>query len=334
MYCDEDVCGETYCITDGLNCQDKSLNSCNDKCRPKYGDRTKCYLCNFDDINYYYIDSSGVCRNSCAGSYIIDSSKECIEGPNNDLFLMGNIYYEECPINSRSNSPKNCICQNKYYIEEVGGGKKTYHCLNPNEICPNGYEYYNYATNECYSGAHCRTETAIEKTEANGNIRCHTSCIGDEFYKKIEDSTETREICIDSCYTYTYIDSITNKKYCVDNCKEFNDDLRKKNNYCVHKTQCDFYDDTNICLNSCEESLNNKFHNFDNNKCIASCNLFLDNYIYSRNYICYKEENCNFIQEVSSEKKCLSKCELEEGFKSLITGEEKKMLSFLHRNCL
>ena len=332
MYCDEDVCGETYCITDGLNCQDKSLNSCNDKCRPKYGDRTKCYLCNFDDINYYYIDSSGVCRNSCAGSYIIDSSKECIEGTNNDLFLMGNIYYEECPINSRSNSPKNCICQNKYYIEEVGGGKKTYHCLNPNEICPIGYEYYNYVTNECYLGDDCNTETPIKKTEANGNIRCHTSCIGDEFYKKITitESTETREICLDSCDAHTYIDSITNKKYCVDNCKEFNDDLRKKNNYCVHKTQCDFYDDTNICLNSCEESLNNKFHNFDNNKCIASCNADSDNYyIYSRNYICYKEENCNFIQEVSSEKKCLSKCELEEGFKSLIPGEEKKC----YRSC-
>ena len=313
-------CDESHCISNGLICQDKESNSCGVKCRPKYGDNSKCYLCDFEDGNYY-IDGV-TCYSGCTGKdYIIDFSKECTSDNSiTGLFLMGSIYYKKCPLYSKSTSSNQCHCENKYYIE-TNDGREIYHCLSPTDICPSEYNYYNYGTNECYSSTDCRMATDIQKMEANGNIRCHTSCIGDEFHK----IQSGNKICVDSCDKYTYIDPNDNKKYCVENCKLYNPTLRQKNNYCIPKTQCDFYDDSNDqCLNSCEESSSKHYHNFDSNECILNCNANSDNYIYSKNNICYKEENCQFIQEDGTEKKCLSKCELEEGFKLLISGHENK----------
>ena len=319
--CDDIDCEN--CISDGFNCFKNDASNgqlCDQKCKPNYGVGSNCYLCNFE--GYYYIGTTtisrseeNICNSGCEGDFIIDSTKECVPSSTEKgtLKKMGNVYYKNCPLYSQSSDDAedddDCKCLYKYYIETYNG-KKIYHCLSPTSLCPDEMKLYDYETKQCYSGDDCSgTGNIIKKYEDNGNIRCHTSCIGEEFYKKLRDDTE---ICVDSCESYIYIDnSDGDKKLCLNNCEETNiENIKIKNNYCVLDSQCNFYDG-DICLNSCKESNGKPYHKKDDKECIPNCGEL---YLNKNDNICYQEADCNFIKEISGQKICLSECNVEDGF--------------------
>jgi len=297
-------CDSNYCKTDGFVCQNKVGTTCDSNCKPKYGDTTDCYDCSDITDNFYKI-TEGRCsgESSCVNGFI-EPSKECIESTNiNNLFHIDNVYYKECPDYSVKISSNECKCAYKYYKETPG----SYHCLSPTEKCPSRYPYYDYETGECNDNCNTSGNTKYKKVEI-GIIRCSSSCIGDEFYY----GNSVPFTCTDYCDKLSYFDT-DNKKRCSDNCP---DNYKIKNNNCVHKVECQFYDnDDNNCLNSCEES-SNKYHNFQSNECISNCNINTDtnNYLYLKDNICYPENKCNYIQDTTPNKKCLSTCNIEDGY--------------------
>ena len=302
-------CDSDHCLSDGFACYDKSPNSCGANCRPKYGETTKCVLCGIVD-EFYSItvdaDSSSYVCGTCTGEIIL-SSKECIETlpTSNTLYKLGDIYYKECSLYSRASGESNtCNCESRYYEEIFNTNKKKITCLSPSSACPISKQFYDYGTNECYS-SDCKNTNHIKKYESNGNIRCHSSCLEGEFYKKL--SAAGPEICIDSCDRYIFFDSTANKKYCKDDCT--GSDFRKKNNYCYKKEECAFYDDE-YCLDSCEESQGKFKHNVNSKECIVNCespkNL--------KNNICYNTDICDYYKVVIGINICLSTCNVGEGF--------------------
>jgi hypothetical protein len=197
-YCD-DICDENHCSSDGFACYDKDpINnmSCDQQCRPKYGITYRCFLC---EGHEFYSISGDSCI-SCSGSFIL-SSKECVSSEISGLYQLGDIYYKECPsYSNRIGTGNQCNCENRYY-EEGFNGKIKRTCLSPTSACPTGTQFYDFGDKKCYSGP-CNTGKTIKKYETNGDIRCHSSCVGEEFYKDIGDS----DICIDSCDKYIFYD--------------------------------------------------------------------------------------------------------------------------------
>jgi len=303
----ENTCESTKCISDGLVCQDNGEIRCGNNCKPKYG-TSECYEC--PSISHFYkITTLGeamscTLEETCENGYIIDFSKECISIPlsnANNLFLFNNVYYKRCPEYTIQKSSNECKCAYKYYIQS-----SLYHCLSPTDKCSShGYTYYDYSTGECTNT--CEQSTNYVKIEGDEK-RCHSSCIGVEFfYQKLQTDPTT---CTDYCDNYIYIDN-TNKKNCLGYCLS---GYKKNNNYCVPLNECQFYDDTiDHCLNSCDEANSKPYHNFGSNKCINNCNI--DSHYYLKNNICYQEDNCNYIQIISGGiNRCLSTCNVGEGF--------------------
>ena len=216
-----DICDENYCSSDGFACYDKDPTNnilCDNKCRPKYGEEGRCYPCD-ENPEFYSITFSndiisvgppytcGVCNGD-----IILPSKECTDDPTG-LKKLGEIYYKECPSYSRVNGESNiCDCENMYY-EETLNSKIKITCLSSTSACPDTKKFYDYGSKECYN-SNCRDSSDLKKYEKNGNIRCSSSCIGDEFYK----ASGSSEICVDSCDRYIFFDSVNHKKYCKDDC--------------------------------------------------------------------------------------------------------------------
>ena len=312
IYVNCNDCDSTHCITDGFVCQNQVESTCDTKCKPKYGDTSKCYDCG--TISHFYtIDADGHCtaQDSCSNGFI-ESSKECISNEStniNNLFHIDNNYYKECPHYTIKISSNECKCAYKYYKES-----DSYKCLSPTENCPTTYSYYDYETGECNHNCIITENQNYEKDEI-GIKRCYSSCIGDEFY--YGDSSPLK--CTDYCDKLIYFDTI-NRKRCLSECPS---NYKIKNNYCVPLSQCQFYaDGNNNCLNSCEELIDKPFHNFQSQECIPNCNT--GSYLYLKNNICYPEEKCNYIQDTSPNKKCLSTCNVGEGFIVPVSETPKK----------
>ena len=304
---DTNICGSDYCKTDGLVCQNQDGQECSSNCKPKYGDIGECYDCSIASISNFYKIESGSCSDleTCSGR-IIDSSKECITESSItiNLFHINKVYYKKCPDYTIQISSNECKCAYKYYIDS----SDIYHCLSPTENCPSSiYHYYDYETGKCLGSCEPPKYIKIEGDQK----RCHSSCIGDEFYYENTDPDSVS--CTDYCDKFIYIDN-DNKKHCLNSCPD--SQYKEKNNYCVPLAQCQFYDeDINHCLNSCAESDNKPYHNFDSNKCIPNCRDVVNGYIYLKDNICYKENNCNYIKIIpDSDKRCLSTCNVGEGF--------------------
>ena len=79
------------------------------------------------------------------------------------------------------------------------------------------------------------------------------------------------------------------------------------------------------CLPSVSECPPGKrYHNSDDKECIERCT---GEYSYSANNICYKLENCNFYKEITTnDNRCLSTCDVGEGFIDLSQTQPKKCL--------
>ena len=321
-FCFFSLCDDcNLCQNDGFNCfknDGSSTQLCDQKCKPKYGDPSECYLCDFE--GYYYIGQTtieghneDICISGCEGSFIIDSSKECTSAELSiddqaTLRNMGDVYYKNCPLYSIVASGNTCNCLYKYYIETYNG-MEIHHCLSPTSPCPDYMKLYDYVSKLCYSGSDC---TGIKKYENNGNIRCYSSCIGEEFYKTLSDNTQ---ICVDSCESLIYIDSAdNNKKLCLDSCPVISGtNLKIKNNYCVPEEQCNFYDG-DICLDSCKDSNGKPYHKKNYKECISVCGTGF--YLNKNDNICYQttDPECNFLKEDSGENYCISECNVGDGF--------------------
>ena len=105
---------------------------------------------------------------------------------------------------------------------------------------------------------------------------------------------------------------------------------RIKNDYCVPKEQCDFYEEysnsiinySGKCLSSCDESIY-RYHIVGTKECISNCQS-TDTYRYIdlKNHICYPQTSCNFIQKYDNKYYCLSTCNIGEGYKVLETPNQ------------
>ena len=101
-----------------------------------------------------------------------------------------------------------------------------------NYNCPN--DYYDYVTNKCLTSC---SSFITQKTEGNGNIRCYSSCIGEEFYQDTDNAD--KYICLDVCEHLVFIDTAnSNKKKCVTNCDYSN--YKKKIIIAFHKANAIF----------------------------------------------------------------------------------------------
>ena len=315
--CDEPDCINS-CVSDGLACSDEEGYTCNAQCRPKYGE-SRCFFCNFDNP-YYYIDSSGNCFGGCSGSsVIIHNGIDTMECTNYDstinLKYMGNIYFasDSCPELSTLKSGTNeCKCINYYYIEKINENIKVYHCLDVTENPPDYYTFSNYNRKQFYYNKCPDNLKIIKKDNINGRevIRCNNGCLEEEYYKRIQSSegtpfSEYDILCVNDCDSTNIIYEDELVKKCLSSCSE--EGLFEKDRHCVTLENCDFYYEDK-CLESCQTDGNiHDYHNSDNKKCIPQCNE--GDYIYKDEAykICYKREDCIYINE--EEKKCLNSCE-------------------------
>ena len=142
--------------------------------------------------------------------------------------------------------------------------------------------------------------------------RCSDSCEPDEWYIAKENADHTfTEYCADSCNNPSTTYSAYNLHYnnngvksCLSNNCPSGTYKDSTNNACVSRDECNFYESNN-CHNSCPSS--KKFHNYGKKECIAGCTE--EEYLYEDNFICYKKEDCNFIDETTTpNKKCLATC--------------------------
>ena len=83
--------------------------------------------------------------------YLIYSTKECIKDKVNSLYEFNNVFYENCPEQTKNSTATNtCICDTLlgyYYINEEDGNKSI--CAQ--EKCPNDKNYIDYDKKECIS---------------------------------------------------------------------------------------------------------------------------------------------------------------------------------------
>lgn len=74
-------------------------------------------------------------------------------------------------------------------------------------------------------------------------------------------------------------------------------------------------------MNSCKDS-SLPYHNFNSNICINNCQ---GTYLYSKDYICYSRNECNYYQiDENGNYKCLSSCNVGEGFKLISDDNNPK----------
>lgn len=318
------LCLFTYIVSDEGECtcslvtnNQFACTSTNSNCNCKFKYPSSCILCNivdFDSDNYYSIEG-GVCSNSCLGNKIIMPNKECTsEEIVDDFYQLGDIFYIDDPSNGNTDteiecesSTKICRCKNYYYIEDLNN-KKIFKCIN---TVPTGYLYLNSKTREflkygCPEGLKVTKSISIGET---GITRCSDSCSSDEFYSSvINPSTHiSTESCSDDCNKKTYIQNGVKK--CVD-CADIN--LYEKGDFCVELDKCKFYSE-NKCYTSCSEIGTKDYHNYGNKECISNCE---GDYLYKdeTNKICYKRDQCNFIDVENS--LCYTACPTGSGAKS------------------
>ena len=144
-------------------------------------------------------------------------------------------------------------------------------------------------------------------SEHDDIIRCTSTCIGTE--KLSNDDKE----CVDDCGTdKIYISNGVQR--CISQCPS---GFYEKDNICVNLGECDYYDpDSKKCYDSCNKIRDNAnniikpYHNLGSKECINTC-LTSGEYKYKNenDKICYKKEDCKFIDESEdAQNQCLISC--------------------------
>ena len=320
-----------YCISNdgGLTCSDRYSHSfppfCDrNNCKPKYKD-SQCYDCSEIRDGMYTIENNACLINVCKGDVFIEETKECtslsiVQNEYSTLYKLGDFYYINIPTNAEcpTGIGKECSCNSYFYRENINR-KVKYTCFDLEHNSPKViYKYYDPITKEFF------TECPIGLNHMKLNAlkakytRCSESCEADEWNIAIPNNANNNIIehyCVNSCnedsshspntlYNLEYIND--GYKSCVKTCppgtykREVNSpDISS----CLSREQCPFYSNENppLCLTTCIESINNLYHISGNRECIHAC---LGEYKYVKDYICYKLEECNFINGNS----CFDEC--------------------------
>ena len=318
------TCPYCYSSNNGLSCYSTNMYGYNcNNCKPKYGTSSNCYLCPSLTSGFYTIDGSGNCQDGCSigTSKIIDNTNECtsIGITQYTQRTMGSVYYIDTTIKPEYSycepNTKICTC-NKFYYKEQINNKLKITCVGPSNDPSNTlYKSYNPITYEFFKN--CPAELNHWKIkELNGkHTRCTKACEPEEFNVAVIDVSDGSyaQYCVDSCadthtpspdYKYKYI--YEGYKSCLKICP---DGTYKSENSspkaCLPLDQCNFYSIENsgkYCLNSCLDSPSTKHYHISGSKeCLAICS---GEYKYNRDYICYREIDCNYIDGNSCKIEC------------------------------
>ena len=290
------------------------FSTCSSYCKPKYN-VNNCYECSTNGLEYYTIDINGNCHTKeCIGDKIIAGTGECTFQTITTLFKLGDFYYTSISSGTLYSCNGNiCDCSStSYYSIEKIYGKKKLTCHGTS--IPSSYKYCNSKTLECFTDG-CPSGFTIMKRNGipNGITRCSDTCEPDEWYISIEDTIThaITEYCVDSCsdnthtpdssYKFEYINN--GNKRCVNDCPTGSYKIDKTNKHsCVPRDQCTFYISNSYnCYDSCPSG--NLYHNYGSQECISGCTVV--EYLYKNNNICYRKEDCNFIDENTSSFKCI-----------------------------
>ena len=306
-------CSSTKCIYQNGACiSPDNTDTCDPGCRPLYTDNSpnffSCHDCSGVTSEYYSINS-GTCSSICSGSNIIADTKECTSAGVSNLYSLGDFYYTTDPSSNDNTikcfADKSCQCSKYFYKDNSISSKLKYKCYNTIEAAAaDGYYYYQYDTNEFFQNGCPNGFIRQKASTSSGVTRCSNECYGNEWYTVVTSGTE--EYCVDDCgggtYKYKHIDNGIKK--CLDDCPG---GTYKKGTDCVTLDQCELYDG-NTCYSTCPGG--KPYHNYGSKECISGCTG--TEYIYKKDpddYICYRKEDCNFIDETdSSNKKCLDLC--------------------------
>ena len=261
---------------------------------------------NFYNYQYSYI-------NFTEQENIIYQQQYVQTGEKAFIFKLGNICYDDCPINTNKDEINNkCSCQYAWHIEN-----EYITCYNQNSClyqeykyyiddqkqclkngCPEGYFQFNF---ECYKTA-CPYNT---NPSSSNSYKCesifnycyineyfHTICsevINNEYIYRYDNTNQYLKSCNESLI-YTIEESLTYlyNNICYLECPNdllIGDD---KNGICICKYK-GYYDDNNqfICFENADDC-NDKFIVIDNNECVNSLNDCINKDYKIFNNLCYK----------------------------------------------
>ena len=322
----QDSCTNNCHSVDGKSCVNKVAGDSYEcsSCKIKHSDLT-CITCTGLTSAYYSVDSSNSCVNGCVGDKIIYETSECTSEDLSSLYKLGSIYYIDEPSASSLISCENkiCKCSSNYYYIDTNDNKEEYNCFNSYDPSTSStlaeYKYYNYKTGQFFKSG-CPDGLLIKKENGLSTAtRCSDKCINQEYYVAYLDNSNEiiDEYCVDDCnptsptiltqYKYEYINN--GVKTCLKECPSGT--YIKDDSKCVPLSDCKFYKD-NTCYTTCTDVPSDSgttfnLYKYGSKECISSCDgehLYKD----ETNNICYRKEDCNFIDESSSDKKCLSTC--------------------------
>ena len=312
-----------FCSSSSSSTSD--IDYCTKHCKPLHYQNFKtCYYCSQIISSYYTINEYYNCYvNECIGDKIIYETKECTSRPIQlivSTYRIGDFIYYNYPPDLTLYSCTSNICTcNEYHYTELIFGKKYIHCKRSPE---SPYNYYNHITKEIFT--QCPQELNYKKVNelSTFTTRCSDSC---ELYEwnvaYIKSDNSIQHYCVNDCrdtvhhppsndYVLEYIDS-NGIKNCVKECpigtyKRVESAVKS---LCVTQDKCDFYArDTYECYSNCGEHRTRNYHNFGSRECIEKCTK--EDYLYAdeEHQICYRKEDCKFIEETNLGKYCLNQC--------------------------
>ena len=266
----------------------------------------ECYSCSGSGSYYSFTnDISGVCNklSSCIGLKSIDGSYQCAASCGSYLYEMGTHCYEKCLGNRKedSSSNKKCTCRYLYYME---GNDKI--CLNQNEYCISGYNFYNLDTNQCTMDCGTNMKKLETKVQRDGSTitftRCSNSCLEGEYL-------EGNDKCVKRCENYYYEVEGTKEKKCTDSCPA---DYILDGKECKKKDNCKYLNNGISGLSNCLDECNNYITYKDNDGYKYCSNTCIDPTPYipeNSNKICLNTCPSNFFEYndlEKTQKKCVS----------------------------
>lgn len=258
---------------------------------------------------------------SCSGGTFRDvSTNNCVSKcPNErpyvkDSFCIKNcenFYYED------NNGNKFCVdsCSGSYQYMIINQGKCVSSCENMNNYQLNGY-------NICYSN--CNEQSIIQRYHRfTKNIfsQCVQSCLNN-------DNTKTEEDCSNDCLKpFKFKLNNSSNKKCYQSCKELNkyEYIDNNGNYlCVDNCKAlnkILYG--NKCVNKCPKEMKIKSEKNNDIICVESCpaNQYLKYDEINNEYTCVN--NCNDINLILDDNKCVESCPNERPIIIFQSGEKK-----------
>ena len=151
-----------------------------------------CYSCS-PNINFYAIKNEScteIQNKNIEDEKVIYDTNECVKYCPSNTWELGDFCYvniDETKMEKVTEIPfKTLKCKYRYNITQEKGFTK-YECFDNNEVnCITNY--YDGETNKCISKSECKDKF---KKEVNGQIRCTSICLNEEFTYKMDNQKST-----------------------------------------------------------------------------------------------------------------------------------------------